>query len=453
MHDFDRTMSELDGWADEGEPIFEPPYHESPLGEGEYEVAFGDDEESVETPFSDEEEMELAAELLTAGSEEDLDHFLGGLLKKAQHAAGRFMKSHVGRSLMGALRGVAKKVLPIAGSVVGSAVPGLGTMVGGALGQGAAKLLAPEDEALSPDEMQFEAARRFVRLAGAAARNAIRDDNGSMPPGRAAQAALMKAARRHAPRLLHHGGATGWNPRAASHLREHGPGISEEYGAFESSQHPCSCPGGGSESLSEDEEMEAASDLLGVTNEHDLANVLGGILKKAVGRNGSFLKKGAGRRIKGALKSVARHTLPNVKRALDAAEGLGSASSIAHDALRTARNAGRLFGLEHEGATPEDQDFEAARRVARLASAAGAHAAHASRTPATGPQVARSAMVKAARQHAPGLLASHGAHQRVPEMHSPAHPARSPHHGPPIVTPGGRWIRKGHDIVLLGACA
>ena len=60
---------------------------------------------------------------------------------------------------------------------------------------------APEGESDPAGAEEFEAARRFVRFAGAAARRATRGP-ASASPSRAARSALRAAALRHAPLLL-----------------------------------------------------------------------------------------------------------------------------------------------------------------------------------------------------------------------------------------------------------
>src|SRR5262249_44975728 len=68
-----------------------------------------------ESPFSEAEEMELAAELLTVSNEAELEQFLGSLIRKASRAVGGFIKSPIGQALGGALKGVAKQALPMLG--------------------------------------------------------------------------------------------------------------------------------------------------------------------------------------------------------------------------------------------------------------------------------------------------------------------------------------------------
>src|SRR5690348_3865927 len=74
--------------------------------------------------FSESEEMELAAELLEVNNEQELEQFLGDLIKKAGHAIGSFVKSPIGKAIGGVLKTAAGKVLPIAGGALGGFVGG-----------------------------------------------------------------------------------------------------------------------------------------------------------------------------------------------------------------------------------------------------------------------------------------------------------------------------------------
>jgi hypothetical protein len=98
--------------------------------------------------------------------------------------------------------------------------------------------------------------------------------------------------------------------------------------------------------------------------------------------------------------------------------------------------AGKVFGLELEGLSPEDQEMEAAKRFVRLATAAAHNAANAEGgSPA---DVVKQALVTAAQQHAPGLL--RGATNGGVGAGSAGVSGKS-----------GRWIRRGNTIVLLNA--
>jgi hypothetical protein len=60
-----------------------------------------------ESPLSETQEMQLTAELLEVASEEELEEFLGNLLKGVAKGVGGIIRSPVGRALGGVLKGVA----------------------------------------------------------------------------------------------------------------------------------------------------------------------------------------------------------------------------------------------------------------------------------------------------------------------------------------------------------
>jgi hypothetical protein len=195
MHNIDRTN-------------VESPYGEY-TGEAEqsgFEYEFESEEESVfggeQSLFSEAEEMELAAQLLSASNEAEVDQFLGNIFKRVAQAVGGIIKSPVGRALGGALRGVVKKALPMVGSAAGNLlIPGVGGVVGGGLASAAGRMFGLELEALSPEDQEFEVAKGIVRLAGAAASNAAQAAP-STPLQQIVQSALAAAAQQHAPGLL-----------------------------------------------------------------------------------------------------------------------------------------------------------------------------------------------------------------------------------------------------------
>ena len=166
-----------------------------------YEMELGDELEmgafDQEGPFSESEEMELAAELLSLQGEEELEQFLGGLFKKIGGGLKKVF-SPLGKIL----KPIAKAALPIAGKVAGSFFGGpVGGMIGGKLGSMASNLFEMEMEGMDPGQMEMEVARRVVRLAGAAAQNAAAAPS-SAPPLAVAKRAVATAAQQHAPGLL-----------------------------------------------------------------------------------------------------------------------------------------------------------------------------------------------------------------------------------------------------------
>ncbi|MFI6826548.1 hypothetical protein ACIBG5_05565 [Kribbella sp. NPDC050241] len=153
------------------------------------------------SPLGEQQEMELAAQLLEIRDEAELEQFLGGLIKNVAKGVGGFLDSPTGKALGGILKNVAKKALPMVGGAIGSFVaPGIGTAIGTRLGSMATKLFEAEVgelEALSQDEAEFEVARRYVRFSAAATRNAALSPRHGQPQ-RTARAAAYGAARRHA---------------------------------------------------------------------------------------------------------------------------------------------------------------------------------------------------------------------------------------------------------------
>ncbi len=158
--------------------------------------------------FSEEEVQDLAAELLSVSSEEELEYFLGNLVKKAAGAVGKFVKSPLGKHVGGLLKGVAKKALPVVGGALGNLVaPGIGGAIGSSLASAAGSAFGLELEGMNYEEQQFEVAKQVVRLAADTAKNAALAPSGANPTA-VAKHALTTAARKHAPGLLT-GGANG----------------------------------------------------------------------------------------------------------------------------------------------------------------------------------------------------------------------------------------------------
>jgi hypothetical protein len=151
----------------------------------------------VESPFDENEETELAADLLAVNDEQELDHFLGNLLRRGADAVGRSLRWPILLRLGGLVKGAVHKILP----VVGRALSGLtASDTGGQIGQlaaGAPQMLGMEVEGLSGEDQEFAAAKQLVRLAGVAAANAGADVSAN-----AAREAVMHAVQLYAPGLL-----------------------------------------------------------------------------------------------------------------------------------------------------------------------------------------------------------------------------------------------------------
>lgn len=190
MHDLDRTLRAM-----ESEDAFESgEYGLDPEVFGQSEVY---DETQWEGPLSEEEEIDLANELLSLQGEDELDQFLGKVFKKI---GGGFKK--VFKPLGKVLKPLAKTLLPIAGRAAGTFFGGpLGGAIGGKLGSVASNLFEVDFESMDPEMQDFEVARRFVRLASTAAQKAAVAPPTANPVA-AARAAVASAARVHAPGLL-----------------------------------------------------------------------------------------------------------------------------------------------------------------------------------------------------------------------------------------------------------
>ncbi|HEV8241951.1 MAG TPA: hypothetical protein VGS57_21480 [Thermoanaerobaculia bacterium] len=156
-----------------------------------------------EGPFHEEQELELAAELLSVSQEAELDHFLGKLFKRISPAVGQILGSPSGQSLKGLLGSAAKKALPLLGRAVGGYFGGAkGGDIGAQLGNLGGRIFGLELEGMSPEDRELEMAKRFVRLAGDAAVQVAQTAGRGGSPQQTARAALASAASRHAPGLL-----------------------------------------------------------------------------------------------------------------------------------------------------------------------------------------------------------------------------------------------------------
>jgi hypothetical protein len=149
------------------------------------------------------EEMGLAMELLHVQNDSELEQFLGNLIHSVGSglkAVGSFATQKVLPVLGPALKQIAKTALPIAGGALGSLIPipGVGTALGGALGGMVANALEMEVAGLDHEDADIERARRFVRLAASAIRQAA-TALGTDTPENVVRAALVSATTRHLP--------------------------------------------------------------------------------------------------------------------------------------------------------------------------------------------------------------------------------------------------------------
>jgi hypothetical protein len=188
----------------------------------------------------------------------------------------------------------------------------------------------------------------------------------------------------------------------------------------------------GSTVFDEAEEMELAAELLGVSDDRELEAFIGNLLHQAGRSLGRTLESGVKKNLSGFLKGAAKAVLPIAGTAVGTMIGGPAGGAIGN---RLASTAGQVLGLELEGLSPEDQEFEAARGVIRLASEAAKQAVNAN-TGRGAKEAARDAVAGAAQKFAPGLL-------KPAQPTSPGAPQ-----GP--LSSSGRWVRENGKIVLLG---
>jgi hypothetical protein len=181
--------------------------------------------------------------------------------------------------------------------------------------------------------------------------------------------------------------------------------------------------------FNESQLQELASDLLAVSNERELDQFLGDLMKKAAGAVGKFVNSGIGQQLGGVLKGIAKKALPIAGGVVGnlIAPGVGGAIGS-----KLAGAAGSMFGLELEGLSEEDREFELAKQFVRLAGEATKNALTAPQAGQGGAAAGvKGAVAAAAERFAPGLL------KEEPE-------------GARGTAGGGRWVRRGNKIVIYG---
>jgi hypothetical protein len=175
--------------------------------------------------------------------------------------------------------------------------------------------------------------------------------------------------------------------------------------------------------FNESEELELASEFLELQSEQELDRFLGDLISRAGRAVGTFVSSPTGQALGGILKNAARQALPVVGRAVGGYIGGSRGAQIGGQA---ANAAGRFFGLELEGLSSEDKEFEIAKSFVRFAGET-VRTAITARAAAPPQAVAKAAAAQTAIRYAPGLLRS------VPR---------------PI---SGRWFRRGRHIVVVNS--
>jgi hypothetical protein len=133
---------------------------------------------------------------------------------------------------------------------------------------------------------------------------------------------------------------------------------------------------------------DLAADLLDVVNEPEFRRFLERLVADTARDSGRPIPRDTARVLLTSLRHTAERTLPTLAVALGDEPRPATATPVA-------QTASRVFGLEAEGMSAEDRDFEIARQFVRFARAALTHASTTS---------AQSALARAGREFAPGLV-------------------------------------------------
>lgn len=196
-------------------------------------------------------------------------------------------------------------------------------------------------------------------------------------------------------------------------------------------------------------ETELATELLEVSNEAELDQFLGKLVRRAAGAAKSFANSAAGQAIGGILKSAAKQALPIAAGALGTAIGGPAGGAIGSKLGSMASN---LFELELEGLSNEDKEFELSRAYIRFANDAVRQAAFNPRFRAYPRQVTRNAVTAAARRFAPGLLRRRPVYVRpavgsydVTNVYNDNTGYDNAGSGQPQ---SGSWYKQGNQIIL-----
>ena len=189
--------------------------------------------------------------------------------------------------------------------------------------------------------------------------------------------------------------------------------------------------------FSEAEEMALASELLNVSNEAELDQFIGKILRRGFK---TLLGGQLGSQLGGIIKGAAKTALP----LLGAAAGnllIPGAGGAMGSKLASA--AGSMLGLELEGLSREDQEFQLARQIVRFGGAAARNAEEIEQSKPGPPlETAHQAAVAAAQQYAPGLLRPN-ADQGIRKHGCGCSGRRTRRRE-------GRWVRRGNKILIIG---
>ncbi len=192
---------------------------------------------------------------------------------------------------------------------------------------------------------------------------------------------------------------------------------------------------------SDSRELALAGELLEITNEEELDRFLGRLVGGAVKAGRAFLSSDAGRAVGGVLKSAAKQALPQIGRAVGGyiAPGGGDVGAA------LGSYAGKALGLELEGLSHEDREYEVSRAFVRFANEVARTTAAAPPSVPAAVAASRAATIAATR-HLPGLVPV------VQRLRPPGVLAGPPSasFGPPRRrASSGRWVRRDASSIVV----
>lgn len=184
--------------------------------------------------------------------------------------------------------------------------------------------------------------------------------------------------------------------------------------------------------LNELNELELATELLSVTNEAQMDEFMRNLFKKV----GAVAKKAWNSPVGGFLRKGLAKLAPIAGTVVGGMVGGPLGAKLGG---KIGSGAAKLFRLELEGLSAEDQEFEIARAYVRFAGEATKNAALNQQKGMDPRRAVQTAMAEAARQYAPGLLEMS---QETGMDHSGAQVSA------PRIPASGSWFRKGNRIYI-----
>lgn len=210
MNELDRILNDVGSDEMEFEQEFEFEYE----GDDEFEFEYEEDDEfefefegefESEYEMGDDDDTEMAYELLAVESDEELDQFLGSIFKAALPIAKRLGGAalrRVRRPFVRKVKSLGRRFLPNLGRTAGNlgcrAGRAVGRRVGGRLSKWASRRLGLEMESMEPQEMEFEMAKALIKVAKTSAKTLGKAAaKGAKPSPKLVNKAIKVAMNRH----------------------------------------------------------------------------------------------------------------------------------------------------------------------------------------------------------------------------------------------------------------